>query len=105
VSEETFLTFFRRGGQNMARTNYNGAHLSVAWLEDEFRKKFEADPVDAFAYLKRNETVFRSKYGDYFLEELGLEGDNVVLLNLETIPWDVLIFGSVGERLDEFIQA
>lgn len=82
-----------------------GRILALAWLDDEFRKKFEMNPLTAFAYLKEHEDTFKQDYGDYFLEELGLKGNDVILTNFQVMAWDGVNFAEMsGDRLDECIQ-
>jgi hypothetical protein len=97
---------WKKGDRIMALDDRQwGRILALAWLDNKFRKKLETNPITAFAYLKEHETTFRNDYGTYFLDELGLRGDNVVLTNFEVMSWEGVDFGSMSEdRLDECIQ-
>ncbi|MBI3756480.1 MAG: hypothetical protein HY267_00735 [Deltaproteobacteria bacterium] len=84
-----------------------GRILALAWLDKLFKDTFEADPTKAFNDLKDpvKKKELRQKYGDFILEELGLEAENISFIDLETMTWDGTDFaGMPGAQLQKCIN-
>lgn len=84
-----------------------GQILALTWLEKPFKIRFELDPKQAFDELRdpaKNEEL-RKKYGDFFVEELGLKEDDIAFIDVETMTWDGTDFaGMSGAQLQQCIN-
>lgn len=82
-----------------------GRILALAWLESEFKDRFEINPLTAFAWLITNESVLQGKYHPSIVQNLGIKNPNISLSNIEGMSWPTVDFSALsGGDLDACIQ-